>query len=152
MAAQRAAVCAWLRDEALRLLRPVPRAIAVFGSFAGGTLRSESDIDLLLVGDSIPRSPAGRTRWFLPLSDHWRAERPWQEAPVGLSPLFLTEKGWRESIGLRLSLSERCWILFDDGTLSMGIAEARAAIHRGDWSRRLLPDGGWAWIPRGAVT
>jgi hypothetical protein len=151
LAADRYRVCAWLRDEALGLLRPAPRGIAVFGSFAGGALRPESDLDLLLVGDAIPRRPAARSSWFLRLSNRWRGERPWPEAPVTLSPLTLTERGWQESIGLRLSLSERCWILLDDGTLSAGLEEAREAIHRGDWTRHPLPDGGWAWIPRGAV-
>jgi predicted nucleotidyltransferase len=42
------AVLARLRDEA-RTIRPAPESLAVFGSFAAGTARANSDLDVLAV-------------------------------------------------------------------------------------------------------
>ncbi len=148
---ERQKVCQWIQEQANQLLLPRPRCIAIFGSFASGALRETSDIDILLIGDSIPRSPYERSQWFLPFNQAWRRQRPHPQAPQSCSPLMTSEAGWLGSLGLRLSLSENCWILMDDGFLSDSLREAREWIHQGLWHKRLLSKGGWMWIPRDEV-
>ncbi|MGK5088312.1 nucleotidyltransferase domain-containing protein [Bdellovibrionota bacterium FG-2] len=140
---------AWLRDHALSLLNPRPRCLAVFGSFSAGTLHAESDFDVLVIGDQIPKRPFARTQWFFPLAELWRSNRPDPTAPFSIAPLFISEAGWRGSIGLRLSLAQNCWILWDDGFLSESLEESRKWINNGDYHKKTTPDGGWMWIPRG---
>lgn len=138
----------WIHNN-IGLLDPSPRAVALFGSAVRGTDRPESDIDLLLIGNQIPVKPFERTQWVYPLLEAWRKESP---ALLGaqrtLSPLLLSEKGWLDSVGLRLSLADEAWVLVDDGFLSSSLAEARAWIRDGLWSRKALSDGGWFWIPQ----
>lgn len=141
----------WVRQKAQELLNPQPRCLALFGSFPKGTFTADSDIDILLVGDDIPRKPYERTLWVSPLVRAIRHQinLPWM--PKAVAPLLLTEKGWLDSIGLRLSLSSHAWILLDDGFLSASLLDSADAIRRGDWVRRGLSDGGWLWIPKGEV-
>ncbi len=144
-------ITAWLRDEILASLSPRPRSIAIFGSFAAGTLHEASDIDLLLAGDRIPRKPYERSRWFFPIHEKWQNLRisRFPFAPRTLSPLILSEKGWLESIGLRLSLSGCTWTLYDDGWLSTSLNESEEWIRKGLWHKETLKHGGWVWIPSG---
>ncbi|PWU21112.1 MAG: hypothetical protein C5B49_03095 [Bdellovibrio sp.] len=152
MEADRFSLAAQIRDLCLLHLNPRPRSIAIFGSFAGGVLHETSDIDLLLIGDSIPRKPFQRAQWFLPVRLAFQKEAATQFSafPSILSPVFLSEEGWREAVGLRLSLSQQAWILWDDGTLSSTLSESAGWIASGLWRREDVVSGGWFWIPKGA--
>jgi predicted nucleotidyltransferase len=141
----------WLGDSSLDQLKPVPRSIAIFGSFAGGILTPVSDIDLLLIGDQIPKKPFDRAKWFNPLRkafvDH--RDQSFPDLPEILSSVTMTEKSWIDAIGLQLSVCQNAWILRDDGFLSHSLAEASRSIARGDWTREDVSTGGWFWVPRG---
>lgn len=139
----------WIRDYALKALTPLPRSLAVFGSFVRGDMGPVSDIDVLCVGNAIPRRPFQRTEWFFSLSNAWRHYgEPSALRKHPISPVYLTCDGWSNSIGLRLSLCHEAWILWDDGLLSVTLEESRRLIERGDWSRKDTADGGWLWIPK----
>ncbi len=146
-------VAAEIREIANRFLSPKPRSLAIFGSFAGGSLHETSDIDILLIGDDIPHKPYDKTTWFSPLREHWRATQKalYPTCPKALSPLVLPSSAWMDSIGLRLSLSSSCWVLWDDGVISFALEEARAWIRSGRWRKKDLPRGGWVWIPKEQV-
>lgn len=148
MSLERYSVARWILEHALRSLVPLPDSIALFGSFSRDDLHKESDVDLLLVGDGIPVKPYDRSKWVHPLLNAWREEGPSQEKKRPLSPLILSRKGWVESVGLRLSLSEHLWILYDDGLLSSTLSETRDWIRQGLWDRRPSRDGGWLWVPK----
>ena len=126
-----------------------PRCIAVFGSFARGDYKAESDLDLLLIGDQLPRRPFARGAAFGPISTDWRTHPDFSSFPKALSPFYISEKGWLESSGLRLSLSTEAWILHDDGLLGQSLAEARSWVAQGLWFKKPLSDGGWLWVPKG---
>ncbi len=140
----------WLRDTTLQLLDPQPASLALFGSFAKGNWTAESDLDLLVVSDT-PRLPYDRTLWISPLLKAWRTRVANQDPKIPLSPLFLSKAGLENSIGLRLSLSDHAWILWDDGYLSAQLHEASDQIRKGLWWRKDLPDGGWLWVPKGVA-
>lgn len=137
----------FIREQALSLLNPPPRSLALFGSFVRQELRPTSDVDVLCIGDQIPRSPSERSSWFFGLSGVWREK--FSEFGHPLSPLILSEEGWKDSVGLHLSLCQEAWIVWDDGWISHFLQQAQKAIQRGDWSRKETKDGGWLWIPRG---
>lgn len=141
------AASAWLRTEILKL-SPKPRSVAIFGSFARGC-GSANDLDILLVGDGIPRRPFERAKWSTALIRDWHDYANAHNFPKGLSPLILSEQGWLDSVGLRLSLSEDALILWDDGFLGVSLSESREWIGKGVWHKRQLNDGGWIWIPGG---
>lgn len=147
---ERYKVAAWLRDACLQELKPNPRSIAIFGSFAGRALRKESDIDLLIVGDSIPKKPFARAKWFNPVRKKFIEEhkRFYSECPTILSPVFISERGWTDAVSLRLSVSQEGWTLWDDGFLSESLVEAARWIRVGTWERVDAQSGGWFWIKK----
>ena len=136
-----------IRDKILECLHPRPRAIALFGSFARGQLHAASDIDVLLIGDEIPKKPYDRAVWFHPVSTSWDACSAGFGLKHSLSPLFVSSEGWLNSMGLRLSLCEQLLILLDDGFLSDSMHESRKEIYEKKWIRRETEDGGWLWFP-----
>ncbi|MGK5089776.1 hypothetical protein WDW86_19670, partial [Bdellovibrionota bacterium FG-2] len=83
-----------------------------------------------------------------PFNQSWRKQRPHPQAPLSCSPLMISETGWLGSVGLRLSLSENCWILKDDGFLSESLREARSWIQESLWRKNMLSKGGWMWVPK----
>lgn len=142
-------LASWLRDNALKLLLPRPRSLAIFGSFAGGVINPQSDIDLLLIGDDIPKRPLARAHWFNPLRREFsNIGHQFPGLPEVLSPVYFSENGWNDTIGLKLSISQQSWILFDDGYLSQSLRETSELISQKKWIREDVPTGGWFWIPR----
>ncbi len=95
---------AWIRDRVMTS-NLNPRCVALFGSVVRSSWKPESDFDLLLIGDRIPRRPFERGDLFGPISTEWRAHPLFKSLPRALSPLYLSEQGWLDSSGLRLSLS-----------------------------------------------
>lgn len=138
---------AWIRDKLITLPGTKPRSVALFGSAVRGQLRCDSDIDLLLIGEGIPRKAFLRAQWISPLLQAWRNTRLQWNMPYSLSPLMLSEAGWTASIGLQLSLCGQAWVLWDDGFLSASLNTAAQLIQEGYWVKRNFPSGGWAWIP-----
>jgi len=137
-----------VRELALSTLVPAPRSLAIFGSFAGGTLHDASDIDVLILGNTLPKLPYERAKWFNPLRkayQQWHLAAGRDPFPV-LAPLILTEESWLDAIALRLSVSQQCWTLWDDGFLSQSLNEATDWIRQGKWTRQDVPSGGWFWI------
>jgi predicted nucleotidyltransferase len=138
----------WLRKQLL-VLSPVPRSIALFGSFTTPQWKDAGDVDLLIVGNNLPRRPSERSAYIQPVVSKWRrfvAENQ-KVYPQTLSPLFLSEQGWLGSIGMRLSLSECSWILWDDGFLNESIEECRRLRDQGKWRKQTIASGGFFWIP-----
>jgi len=127
--------------------------LAIFGSFVTQSLGPDSDIDLLILSDDLPVPAYDRSCWVRPLISKWRevqkAEFP--NFPRVLSPLMISSSGFGASTGLRLSLSQNAWILWDDGYLSSLLSESNQWIQSGKWERRNLAHGGWVWIPKEEV-
>lgn len=130
-------------------MQPFPESVALFGSFVSATLHPDSDIDILLIGDSIPRKPFEKAVWLMPLVEKWREvqSKEFLSFPRVLSPLTLSRQGLLDSVGLRLSLATQCWILTDSGFLSSALNEATRWLSEGKWKRQPLEHGGWVWMP-----
>ena len=129
----------WIRTQALELLKPAPLAMALFGSFARGDHRPESDLDVLIICDEIGRSPSVRSRWFYPLSKTLREQKEFSDLPTSISPLILSSQGWQDAVHLQLSLCTEACVLLDCGLLSSAFAHARVPTR----------DHGFFWIPKG---
>lgn len=132
-----------------KYLMPLPDSIVLFGSFVSGTTHECSDIDLLIVGNQIPFRPFDRAVWVRPVIESWRAQQKieFPNFPRVLSILSLSKDGFRNSLGLTLSLSQQAWILRDNGLFSCQLDRARSLIQAGQWQRRDLKHGGWMWVP-----
>lgn len=143
----------WICEESLNLLSPTPASIALFGSSVSGTLHESSDIDLLIVSDVLPSRPYDRSIWIDPVVRAWRGAQKirFKHLPRVLSALLISKAGFNDSLGLRLSLSQHCMILHDDGFLEESLKEAKKWVLDGKWTRRDLKHGGWAWIPNKGV-
>ena len=150
MEPQRFLLAAWIRDCCAHKLSPRPRCVALFGSFCGGQLGPESDIDLLLIGDQMPSRSYQRALYLEPVRKAFSHEQAnaFPNLPAIISPLFLTEKSWIDAVGLRLSASQQAWIVQDDGFLSESLEEACKWIRTGEWTREDVTTGGWFWVPK----
>jgi predicted nucleotidyltransferase len=135
--ALQAAVGAWVG-------RPGLVSIVLFGSVARRQAHPTSDIDVLLVAESQPRSPADRRQPFL---DAWEAAR----AANGLGSVEWNlvvktpdEATYRSP--LYLDMTEDAIMLLDRGDFFAQVLDGMRARMRELGSRRVhLPDGTWYW-------
>jgi predicted nucleotidyltransferase len=134
-------------------LQPSPTSVAIFGSGASQSWHADSDLDLLVLSKDLPSKPFERTQWIAPLLKTWRAERSqsFSMFPRTLSPLLLKPADFTQSLGLRLSTSQKNIIILDDSFLMHSLEEARSWINTGAWTRKDLRHGGWLWVPKGDV-
>lgn len=91
-------------------------AVVVFGSVGRGDMRPDSDIDLLVVADPLPRRRLARVAEFrqveeavAPLLEECRE----QGVTTMLSPVFRTPAEIRRHPPLLLDMTEDAWILYD---------------------------------------
>jgi predicted nucleotidyltransferase len=119
-------------------------SIVVFGSVARGEARPTSDIDILLVAESLPRSQADRRQPFL---DAWEAVR----TARGLPPVEwnLIVKSRDEATyhsPLYLDMVEDAILVLDRARFFEDVLTAMRERMRELGSRRIhLPDGSWYW-------
>ena len=134
-----AAAAAWIAD-----LGDVLVSIVLFGSVARGQARSNSDIDLLLVADGIPRRLAERRRPFLESWERARAARALHDVEWSLVVKSTAEA--RVRIPLYLDIAEEGILILDrDGFFQDVLAGMRARMRQLGSRRVFLDDGSWYW-------
>lgn len=123
-------------------------AVALFGSVARRTARPDSDLDLFLVVDGLPRGHRARFATFDPVE---RQLAPAIEAlstmgmRVELSPILRTPEDVRTASPLMLDLTEDAVILLDRrGVLDTALADLRRRLERLG-SRRIWLGTEWYW-------
>ena len=143
-------------DEVLRAVTDACRAVfgdrlvalAVFGSVARGTPRSDSDVDLLVVVRSLPVSRLSRVRQFepvegrvAPLLEQLRREGIYTE----LSPVLKTPEEVEAGSPLLLDMVFDARILWDPhGFLQRRLQRLRERLEA--MGARRVPFGGsWYW-------
>ena len=132
-----AAVDAWIGREGLV-------SIVLFGSVARREARPTSDVDILLVGEGLPRQHADRRQPFL---DAWEAARTARGLrPIEWNLIVKTPDEARYRSPLYLDMVEDAILILDQGRFFEEVLAGLRARMRELGSRRVhLPDGSWYW-------
>jgi len=123
-------------------------SLAVFGSVGRGTPRPDSDIDLLVVAEKLPRGRINRVREFWAVEKAFRA-LPTAELqgfpPMDLSPVIKTPEEAELGSPLFLDMTEDARILFDrDGFLAERIRRLKSRLESLG-SKRIWKGSAWYW-------
>jgi len=124
------------------------RSLALFGSVARRTARADSDLDLLLVVDGLPRGRSARLASFdlveAALADRIAALAR-ADIRVELSPVLRTPEDLRTASPLMLDLTEDAVVLEDrGGVLAAALGDLRARLRRSG-ARRIWRGTQWYW-------
>ena len=123
-------------------------ACAVFGSVGRGTPRADSDIDVLLVVQGLPRGRWSRVEEFLPvearLESRLKAAGP-GESSIALSPVFKTREEVESGSPLFLDMVEDARILYDPQGFLAGYFDRLRARLRTLGARRIRLGNAWYW-------
>lgn len=121
-------------------------ALAVFGSWARGTATPESDLDLLVVAQSLPPSRMKRVREFRPVEAATETDRGLVWGPhrpaIELSPVLKTPAELAAGSPLYLDMTLWCVVLFDrDHLLGDYLAGLRARMKALGSTRKTFKGG-----------
>ena len=124
--------------------RPGLISIVLFGSVARGQARPTSDIDVLLVAETLPRRLADRRQPFL---DAWEARRlKHGMQPVEWNLIVKTRDEATYHSPLYLDMVEDAILILDHGHFFENVLAGMRSRMRELKSRRVhLPDGSWYW-------
>lgn len=139
-------------QEVLRQLRAVYGqqlvSVAVFGSVARGTARADSDLDLLLVVEGLPRGRRARLLTFEAVERNVGpaiAALARDGIAVELSPVLRTPEDLRIASPLLLDLTEDAVVLQDEGgILAAALDDLRRRLRRLG-ARRIWMGTRWYW-------
>ena len=137
-----------LRQECLKHYGERLRSIVVFGSVGRGVSRADSDIDILLVVDSLPDGRMARVREFEPVEKAfeatWGDRFPHVAAPE-LSPVFKTPAEVARGSLLFLDMIHDARILHDRDGFFAAYLKALAERLEALGARRIPYRGSWYW-------
>ena len=120
------------------------RALAIFGSVGRGTAGPDSDIDLLVVADDLPRGRLARVREFDPVERALKAAFASSTMPP-MSPIFKTPSELDAGSPLLLDMIEDSTILVDrTGVLRTRLDRLRARLAELG-ARRIWRGNAWYW-------
>ncbi|MBI4277352.1 MAG: nucleotidyltransferase domain-containing protein [Armatimonadetes bacterium] len=124
-------------------------SVVLFGSVARGDATSDSDIDLLIVGDDLPEGQFARGRLFRKAVDRLRPELDRlaeQHIAPAWTPILLTVQQARRHRPLYLDMVEDARLFYDRNDFFAGVLEGLRRRLRELGARRVfLPDGSWYW-------
>ncbi|MBM4242803.1 MAG: nucleotidyltransferase domain-containing protein [Deltaproteobacteria bacterium] len=123
-------------------------SLVVFGSVGRGTARPDSDLDLLLVADPLPRGRMARVAEFAAVEDalapRLRRLRD-QGLTTEISPVFKTGEEAAHGSPLFLDMVEDARIVLDrDGFFAGILARLRGRLHELG-ARRVWRGARWYW-------
>lgn len=124
-------------------------SLAVFGSVARGTVRPDSDIDLLLVATDLPRGRLARMREFDVVEDAVAgnlAQAAAQGVTTSLSPVLKTPEEVRHGSPLFLDMTREVLILTDRENFLHDYLDDLDRRLRDMGARRLRKGGGYYWL------
>jgi len=137
-----------ITQAARRLYADRLESVAVFGSVGRGTMRPDSDIDLLVIVDPLPDGRLHRIEEFAPveaavvplLEQAGAAERP-----TRLSAVIRTPAEARAGSPLMFDMIEDARILYDPhGVLHHALDDLKCRLEALG-ARRVWRDGWWYW-------
>jgi len=122
--------------------------IAIFGSVARGTMRPDSDIDLLIIARDLPSGRLPRVREFddveSELEDVMKAASD-RGIHACLSPIIKTPNEVNQGSPLFLDMTDQARILFDRDNFFFTYLEDLAARLRKSGAHRVYRGGGYYW-------
>jgi len=123
-------------------------ALALFGSVARGTMRPDSDIDLLVVARELPCGRMARVREFDAVEaalGQTLAHAAHSGVNTALSPIFKTPEELSRGSFLFLDMTDQAKILYDpQGLLSAYLADLGERLAR-QGARRIAKGGAYYW-------
>jgi predicted nucleotidyltransferase len=123
-------------------------AVAVFGSLARGTAGPDSDVDLLIVAEDLPRGRLPRVQQFLPVEEALSARYP-AFRTLQLSPIFKTPAEVELGSPLFWDMTEDAILLYDRNGFLQNHLEGVKRRLRELKARRVFKDNAWYWILKG---
>lgn len=123
-------------------------SLAVFGSVGRGTPRPDSDIDLLVIADGLPRGRMARMGEFQNVEaamKPWLAEARAAGLAAELSPVIRMPEEVLRGSPLLLDMTEDARVLYDrQGFLQSALEQLRARLQRMG-ARRIWRGNAWFW-------
>ena len=125
------------------------QSLALFGSVARGTMRPDSDIDLVLVVDPLPDGRMARMDEFTAVEK--QAETVLRNAQArgiytSLSPVFKTPTELGNGSWLFLDMTDQARILFDRDTLLANHLKQLSRRLEEMGATRVYKGGGYYWL------
>ncbi|ABL78794.1 nucleotidyltransferase domain-containing protein [Thermofilum pendens] len=142
-----------LLESLLRLYGGSLVSLVVYGSVARGSPRRDSDLDLLVVFEDLPKSRVERVRLFERAEDEVQPlldELMEKGYYVSLSPVIKTREEAGRFSPLYLDMVEDAVIVYDKGGFFEGVLRALSERLRRLGARRVWVSGrAWYWVLKG---
>ena len=125
-------------------------SIVLFGSVARGNAKKESDIDLCIIINNLPKSRFQRNRLLSrPLAD-LREMHSYKELRIkgyfpDISPILYTPEEIQETKPIFLDMVEDGEILLDNGTFRDKLDDIKRRMSKLNSRKRVCEDGTWYW-------
>lgn len=124
-------------------------SLALFGSVARGTMRPDSDMDILLIADPLPRGRIPRIQEFAAVEDALAGELA-ARAKAGihtmLSPVLKTPEETRYGSFLFLDMTDQARILYDREGFLRSYLDDLAQRLKVMGAHRVYSHGGYYWV------
>ncbi|MFQ5738354.1 MAG: nucleotidyltransferase domain-containing protein [Acidobacteriota bacterium] len=122
--------------------------VAVYGSVGRGTAGPDSDVDVLVVADSLPQGRTARIKEFVAVEKRFAQllrKANFSREPPFLSPVFKTRGSVRQGSPLFFDMTQDARILFDrQGFFTNELSRLRKRL-RSLGAKRIWQGSAWYW-------
>ena len=137
-----------LVDELVRYFGEDLYSVILYGSIARGDWRNDSDIDILIIADNLPRSRLDRQRIFIEIEQYLEDEvkRLWDSGYYhDFSPILKTPEEAKRFSPLYLDMVEDAVILYDKNNFFRKILDRLTKILSKLGAKRVRIGNYWIW-------